>query len=171
MSKMDTLRSLIDSVPVCHRKIDYSITDLPVLLEKRNINLNPDYQRASVWTIEQKKKFMGSLLLDSTRIPCLWLNSPASVVRNSEVLDGKQRILAILGWLDNEYPAIFPNSDIEIFYRDLDSQMETYIDNHCIINIRFVNLDRNNAIKFYLNLNSGGTVHTDEELQRARDLL
>ena len=86
-------------------------------LEHNNANLSPSYQRGSVWTLEQKENFMGHLLSGGEVAPLIFQRVPDFA--DSEVLDGKQRTEAILGWLNNEFGARLLFDNKMIFYKDI----------------------------------------------------
>lgn len=132
---------------------------------------NPDYQRGYVWTLRQKELFMGSLLLDWKRIPPFWFNVIGGrfCPDRWEIIDGKQRLAAIFDWLDGKIDAVSIEGDRFTFEELKDSEAL------CIQSVRIkineVRLDRASVLRFYLQLNSGGAVHTKQELDRVRKLL
>ena len=68
---------------------------------KDRINTNPDYQRPAVWSKAQKQQLIDTII-QGYDIPKFYLKQTG---KNSyEVIDGQQRLRAIWGFLDNEYP-------------------------------------------------------------------
>lgn len=65
------------------------------------IDLDPDFQRRSVWNIKSKSKFIESLALGIPIPQILLAESPESR-NNYLVLDGKQRLLTIKEFFDGE---------------------------------------------------------------------
>ena len=149
---------------------DYDIRFLEGGLETWNIDTNPPYQRGHVWTDEQRSAFLGYWLQGGT-VPTLWAWEPPSKKEDSgearpELIDGKQRLTALLMWWHNEIAA---NVDGQmIFARDTNKRFRS----HHMIKLTFVRLEsRADVIRFYLRLNGGGTPHLPEELARVKALL
>lgn len=63
------------------------------------LDLNPPYQRGSVWGVERKRNLIRSLLM-GLPIGAVFLNS-RNIMEPDRVVDGKQRIEAILDFLSN----------------------------------------------------------------------
>lgn len=82
-------------------KAQYSILHLQILLKKRQeLVLNPDFQRHNVWKFKQKSELVESILM-GIPIPLVYLFEDQ--YGKKQVVDGKQRITAILDFLENEY--------------------------------------------------------------------
>jgi hypothetical protein len=77
------------SYPVDHYRM---LADQPDRLD-----LNPSYQRGSVWGVERKRNLIRSLLM-GLPIGAVFLNS-RDIMQPDRVVDGKQRIEAILDFL------------------------------------------------------------------------
>ena len=83
------------------------------------------------------------------------------------IVDGKQRLTAILMFLDNEFP-VFKEMDsdgIGYYAREFDM-----IPN----DVEFIINDlpsRELVLKWYLQMNEGNVAHTEEELDKVRQML
>jgi hypothetical protein len=77
---------------------DWTVGSLYGLLGKQ-IDLDPAYQRRSVWSAHAKSQFIESLML-GIPIPQILLASRTSKKNEFLVLDGKQRLTAIKEFLD-----------------------------------------------------------------------
>jgi len=65
--------------------------------------VNRRYQRKLVWTLEEKRKFINSIL-SGYPVPIILLAENRKGDRNLfEIIDGMQRLNAIMGFLENEY--------------------------------------------------------------------
>lgn len=143
-------------------------TTWPLLsLNKRRtqINTNPDYQRPSVWTKNQKQLLIDSILHDYD-IPKIYLHE---VDKNKyDVVDGQQRIRAIWSFYDNEYPLpkdADPINGIEIKnkrYSELEPEISDIIDTY---NLDFVILDKNDEEirEMFLRLQNGTSLKAQEK--------
>jgi hypothetical protein len=82
-------------------KAQYSILHLHTLLTKRKeLVLDPAFQRHNVWAPKQKSELIESILM-GIPIPLMYLFEDQ--YGKKQVVDGKQRITAILDFLDNKY--------------------------------------------------------------------
>ena len=139
-------------------------------------DLNPDYQRGAVWTKKQQSQFVG-FLLEGGQTPLIFLqfyqkqdNAPLGTKYwelQSEVIDGQQRLRAILDWMDGKIPAELTN-EREIWWKDLN---ECDINSLPTVKVAQLDIPRAERLRFYIRLNRGGTYHSDSEIQKVRDLL
>lgn len=87
-------------------------------IERKDVDLNAPYQRASVWTTSDQRELIHSLI-DGLPIPSIVINdrSRTRAVPVDEaqwvVIDGKQRVEALLAWYGGELtvPAAWFHSD------------------------------------------------------------
>ncbi len=92
--------------------------------ENRYLELNPPYQRGEVWGLIRKRNLIRSILL-GLPIPSIIINNRFDAGWGDgelAVIDGKQRITAILGFLDGKLgvPGEWFGVDSElVFYPDL----------------------------------------------------
>ncbi len=70
-----------------------------------NLNLNPPYQRKSVWSTDYKVYFIDTIL---NNFPCptifLQVEQSPSGITKYNVVDGKQRLLTVLEFIRDEFP-------------------------------------------------------------------
>ena len=68
------------------------------------IDMNPSYQRDFVWNMNEKTKLLDSIFhyIDIGQFALLRLNNPTSHLY--EIIDGKQRLNAILDFYENKFP-------------------------------------------------------------------
>lgn len=80
--------------------------------------VNRRYQRKLVWTIEEKRSFIDSII-NGYPVPLVLLAEvTAEKGKNLEIIDGMQRMNAIMSFIDQEF-------DIENKYFDLDTMADT----------------------------------------------
>lgn len=130
----------------------------------------PDYQRGRVWTPGQRSAFIGYML---SRAPL-----PAIVIRQvnatdgfrDEVLDGQQRLAAMVEWLDGDLPALHWRTGDPIWCK---SRQDCDALGSIVVPVLELPHDatRRDALEVYLALNAGGTPHTADELARVQALL
>ena len=81
------------------------VQDIRNLDNSGELNYSPWYQRRSVWTIPQKS-YLINTLIEKKPIPAIFLRYSLDLDRGKtvrEVVDGQQRIRAILGFCRNEF--------------------------------------------------------------------
>lgn len=139
----------------------------------QKLTLDPDFQRGHVWTLDQQVAYVEFCLRGGESGRTLYFNHPAYTQRPSpgcdldphEMLcvDGLQRMTAARGFLADKVPAFgYLASEWQGRLRIL----------QCRFDVRVNHLQtRAEVLQWYLQLNGGGTVHSQEELDRVRGLL
>jgi len=139
-------------------------------------DLNPDYQRGRVWTDEQAEAFMGHLC-EHGQVPLIFVqrydrqkNAPEGTDYLDlpvEVIDGQQRCRAIQRFVNGEIAAELTDGR-RLWFKDFNEIERRMLPN---VKIAYVDIDRRTKLRFYLRLNRGGTVHTEAEIAKVRELL
>lgn len=127
--------------------------------------MEPDFQRAHVWTRRQQEAFVEHVLRGGRNTVIRW-NCPgyhsATPHSTTVLVDGKQRLTAILKFLEDEIPAfgklaheyqdVIPvNAQLQFLVNDLNTREE--------------------VLQWYLEINQGNVAHTEDELDHVRNLL
>ncbi len=105
-------------------RVDYQslvIQDLINLDNSQELNLNPWYQRRSVWN-ESQKAYLINTLFERKPIPALYIRHSIDFEREKsikEVVDGQQRVRAILGFVRGDFRALNPALGYKVWYADL----------------------------------------------------
>ncbi len=73
---------------------DWTTETIVRQMDRKNININPSFQRRDAWTVDRKSTFIESLLL-GLPIPQLVLAESRSEKGSYIVIDGKQRLLTL----------------------------------------------------------------------------
>lgn len=166
-SQIKKLPPIYYTTDVSLKDIRYTIDHYQETQEKfgYKFELNPDFQRGYVWNTAQKSKYIEWLLMGGNSGKDIYFNHPGwqdDFIGDMVCLDGLQRLSACLEFVDGkvlayghylpEYTDRFPSS----------------------ITLRFNVLrlpTRKDILNWYLVFNSGGTIHSDIELNRVRQLL
>lgn len=153
------------SIDVSLRSLEGTIDDY---IEEMGLELNPDFQRGYVWNERQQELFVEHLLregvsgLDIFFNHTNWQNTSGSGDGWFVCVDGLQRLTACLGFLRNQVKAF------GCYYRDFEDKIPMMVRLRFHVN----NLEsRKEVLEWYLQMNSGGTVHSQEELDRVAGLL
>lgn len=135
--------------------------------EELGLQLNPDFQRGNVWSEQQQIAYIEYLIKGGKSARTVYFNHPGWMDSfNGEFVcvDGLQRITAIQRFVNNEIK-VFEHylneyEDSNIILRRLD----------VIVNINNLQT-RKEVLQWYIEFNSGGTVHSKEEIDRVKKLL
>jgi hypothetical protein len=97
--------------------------DFDVFLPTKGLNL----QRDLVWTVEQKSALIITILRDQKIPPIVVVQNDKdkSLKYNWQVIDGKQRMTTLFGYLKNEFPIIYEGT--EYFFNDLPEDCQRQI--------------------------------------------
>ena len=129
------------------------------------LDLDPEFQRGHVWTEEQQIAFVEFVLRGGVGSLEIKFNHPGwqgDFKGTMQLVDGKQRLTAVLKFLNNEIKAF------GTYYKDFTG----WVPHHAQL-IFMVNDLKTEAevLKWYLEINAGGTPHTKEELDKVRKML
>ena len=167
-----TFRAIRESTPFPVSSWEVNVTlgsierHLEHFAEPSGVDLDPDFQRAHVWTSEQQTAFVEYLVQGgpSARVIYFaadgWPRNESPVV----IVDGKQRLEACRRFMRGRLP---------IFGRRLGG----FDDDPRVLGLgsgfRFnvANVNREQTLRWYLALNAGGTPHADTEIAKVRELL
>lgn len=98
---------------------------------RKQINTNPDYQRPSVWTKNQKQLLIDSILRNYD-VPKIYLHEIDK--EKFDVVDGQQRIRTIWSFYDDEFPLAKDADNFNEYivankkYSELDESVKDVID-------------------------------------------
>lgn len=133
------------------------------------IDLDPDFQRGHVWNETQQIRYVEFILRggrsgrDILFNQSGWSNRGDSRGEPCVLVDGKQRLEAVRRFLRDEIPA----------FGTLKSGFEDKL-TMTGPNFTFVVNDlktRAEVLQWYVDLNAGGVVHSDEEIAKVRAML
>lgn len=128
-----------------------------------HFNFDVDFQRAHVWTEEQQSKFIEFILRGGTTTPILFNHQSWMSFTNSDdelvIVDGKQRLTALLKFMNNKLKVFggYRLSEITNIQWGLLPSITFNVNNL---------KTKEEILRWYLELNTGGTPHTKEELHR-----
>lgn len=132
------------------------------------IDLDPDFQRGHVWSKDKQIAYIEFALRGGTSAQDLYFNCPgysAGELGEYVLVDGKQRLTAVLDFLDDRVPVFGGHrfSDFADRLRALGNPSFRWRIN----DLR----TRAEVLQWYLDLNTGGVVHTKEEIGKVKRLL
>lgn len=131
--------------------------------EDHGVEFDPDFQRGHVWNDAQRTKYVEYLLRGGVSQRTIYWNQK-SIMDPIVLVDGKQRLTAVMKFFDGEMP-IFDGQYFKDFTGNF--RMLSYTLKFQINNLQ----TRRELLQWYLDLNDGGAVHSQDELDRVRGLL
>jgi len=170
---------LLSDIPQMTKSSVYA-TDVPLgmldsylkrQIEESGLELEPDFQRGHVWTPKQKTAFVEFKLRGGRSGREIYMNHTRWGNGASGgwyvLVDGLQRITTMLEFLRGEVKAF--GYTLEQF-RDHDI-LERSMEHHLSFRINVNDLKtREEVLKWYLEMNTGGTPHSPEEIARVKKL-
>ena len=135
--------------------------------EDIGLNLDPDYQRDHVWTREQEIRFVEWILRGGVSGRDIYFNSAgwmgvSNIASPLELVDGKQRLKAVLGFLRNEIPAF------GTLRKDYEGRLPREAE--FIVHINDLKTKKE-VMQWYVDMNAGGTIHTEAEIAKVREMI
>ena len=130
-------------------------------------NLSPDYQRDHVWTKAQASAYMEWILKGGRSGREIYWNHPnwaRGYKGTLELVDGKQRIKAVMDFFNNK---------IKVFgmkFKEFEGGSSGLWTNCLSFNIANFKT-RAEVLQWYIDMNSGGTVHKKAEIDKVRKML
>lgn len=136
--------------------------------------LEPDFQRGHVWNAGQRSRFVEALLRSTANCGILF-NCPGwerSGVPSGDIpdhtfqcIDGLQRLTAVRKFIAGEFAVFDGLTASNLHGTPFDPRR------YRVSASVFEFNNRADLLDFYIRLNRGGTVHSDEEMERVQKLL
>lgn len=130
------------------------------------LDMNPEFQRAHVWTEAQQRAYVEYALKGGSSGREIYFNCVGwqnSFKGPFVLVDGKQRLEAVLKFLRNEL-AVFDGN----YFKDFTGHLPTT----AAFNFNVNDLPTmKEVLTWYLEMNTGGTPHTKEEIDKVKTML
>lgn len=164
-------KTLFDDLTVT--TITSSLENFLDMYAEGEYDFDPEYQRGLVWTKEQKQAFIKALMIGKAEIQPIFIRNPKKREWRLEVLDGKQRLTAILEYVRGEfevegfYYKDLNSSDIRIFnYTPMVYTEIKYYDNK----VGLTAMPTEQKIELFLQVNGYGQHVSDEHLEKIKNM-
>ena len=151
--------------------IDERLTEWEQDKEYYSLQLNPDFQRGHVWSAEQRSKFVEFFLMGGVTGRVFYFNKPSwqgeakTGYDDFVCVDGLQRITSIRMFMRNEIKAF------DQLYKDFGQRARhARANSNLVFNINNLQT-KSEVLTWYLQMNTGGTIHTDQEINKVKELL
>jgi hypothetical protein len=144
--------------------------DDEVYLPTYRINLQRDYY----WSVEYQQELIWSIILDRPIPPISIVETYDEVL---QIIDGKQRLNAIKGYMNNHFPLIYNNT--LYYYRDLLTRGEDIawkireynISTHRVVEIDPNSISDRDKLEWFLFMNAVNVPQNPERIQELKYFL
>jgi hypothetical protein len=163
----------IQSGEVAMERVDYEsliIQDLLNMHKSDELNLSPWYQRRSVWTRPQKA-YLINTLFERKPIPSVYIRHHLDMESEKsikEVVDGQQRLRAIIEYAADQYPARHPEHKSPKNFRSLTpTERSKFLTTKIAVGY-LINADDSDVIEIFGRLNSISKSLNPQEKRNAK---
>jgi hypothetical protein len=130
------------------------------------LDLEPPFQRGHVWTLAQRSKYIEWILRGGWSGKDIFWNCPGwndgKPTHKIQCVDGLQRVTSVRMYLRDEVPA----------FGQICSQFGKIPCLHYNFRFHVAALkNQHEVLQWYIDLNDGGVVHTEEEIERVKQML
>ena len=153
-------------------KTQYRVTDFLDWRKQDSLNLNPPFQRRSVWKPDAKSYFIDTVVR-GLPAPIIYIREQTdlkSQTTKREVIDGQQRLRTVFGFIDNSFTVKkIHNSEIgNLCFKDLPIKIqETILSYEFSTHILPINVEDRDVLQMFARLNATGTRLNNQELRNA----
>ena len=175
----DDINSVEDNADLIVYSRDWTVATILNQIEQGNIDLNPGFQRRNAWNDTKRSRLIESILIGYP-IPEIVLAESKGKRNSFIVIDGKQRLLTIAGYKDNEKYKYWDRrnpktADLKskynaLSYDDLSSDTELLriFENSALRCTVISNYHSENSLyDIFYRLNAGSTKLSSQELRQA----
>jgi len=148
-------------------RVNVDFDHIPLLITRYSnlgCDFDPDFQRAHVWTTKQQIAYLEFRFRGGMSGQEILFNHPnwlGTYEGQMVMVDGKQRLEAVRRFLENEIQ-IFGN-----FYCDFTDHLPSV---GFVVAVNMLKT-RREVLQWYIDLNAGGTPHSEKEIERVRALV
>lgn len=176
---VDDINSVEDNTDLIVYSRDWTVATILNQIEQGNIDLNPGFQRRNAWNDTKRSRLIESILIGYP-IPEIVLAESKGKRNSFVVIDGKQRLLTIAGYKDNEKYKYWDRKNPKtaglkskynaLSYDDLfsDSNLLRIFENSALRCTVISNYQSENSLyDIFYRLNAGSTKLSSQELRQA----
>jgi hypothetical protein len=149
----------------------YRISDFLDWHREKRLELNPDFQRGSVWT-PAARTFLLDTILRQLPVPKVYLRTNINVTTKKsvrEVVDGQQRLRAILDFAEDKFSLSKRSEEFAgLRYSDLTPEQQEQFLSYPIAVDQLVNASTDDVLEVFARLNSYTVTLNGPEKRHAR---
>ena len=145
----------------------YLAQQMAIFQDEMNLDIDPDFQRDHVWTLDQQIKYIEYVLRGGTTGLDIYFNCIDWACMKSDsvfvLIDGKQRLNAVRKFMNNELKAF------GYLFKEFEDSIRMRMP-QLIFNVNDLET-RKDVLQWYLEINTAGTPHTVEEIEKVENML
>lgn len=149
----------------------FSISDFLTWNRQKQLELQPKFQRGTVWT-PQAQSFLIDTILRELPIPAVYIRTRIDAATQAsirEVVDGQQRLTAILAFAANELRMTSRSPEFAgMRYNDLIQDQKDNFLSYNISTVQLLNATDADVLEVFARLNSYSVKVTPAELRHAK---
>ena len=153
-------------------KLNYFQTSMGDIFGKAyhfGINFEPEYQREFVWDLEDKVSLIDSIFNNVHIGKFTFLHYDdqkwSETGFSYEIIDGKQRLRAILDFYEDRFT--YKGK----LYSELSHRDKNHFRDYPIMEAELHNLNREQILRYFIMLNTGGRIMAKEQIDKVRGML
>lgn len=153
---------------------NYAINDFITWYEADSLQISPKYQRNNnLWNHNQKSYFIDSILRDFP-IPPIFMREYIDFEKGKktirEIIDGQQRLRAIISFKANEYPIMAEHNEeyANMYYEDLPEDIKYEFLYKELLVQQVITSDDSKIYEIFVRYNSNSTPLNAQELRNAK---
>lgn len=176
MSKIVRFKDIPQFISDGNYQVNYPLHSLVKVIneevETMGLQLNPNFQRGHVWSEEQQISWLEYHLRGGKSGNIIYFNNPmwhsCREPKDCEYsdyvcVDGLQRITAIQRFIRNEI-TVFGS-----YYKEFEDGIRL-LNQTMTLCVNDLKTERE-VLQWYIDMNSGGTPHTDEEISKVKKMI
>jgi len=149
----------------------YNISDFIEWSQKKQLVLDPSFQRGAVWTASAKA-FLIDTIIGGFPMPQIYLRTSIDPIAKStkrEVVDGQQRLRAILEFTDDKFKTMAKTGAYPgLLYSELPLEIQEQILSYQLTAVQLINASEADVLEVFARLNSYSVKVTAAELRHAK---
>lgn len=144
-----------------------AISSLIIKSQCFGIESDVDYQRDYVWSLEDKQELINSIFQGIDIGKFVFVERKiTSVEKSYEILDGKQRLNAIMEFYENRFKFK------DVYFYELSKKDKNVFRNHSISSaVVKENITEKQKLNLFVRLNSFGKVMSKEHLEKVKEMM
>ena len=141
------------------------IGDIFSKVYKFGVNFEPDYQRDYVWDLEDKIALIDSIFNSVDIGKFVYIHKGYNEKYVFEILDGKQRIRAILDYYENKFA--FKG----LYFNDLSYRDQNHFEMYSISVAEVRDISREQILRYFVKLNKHGKVMDKLQIEKVERMI
>lgn len=145
--------------------LNKSVGGILLQFHRTGIDLDPEYQRGKVWTLEDKVSLIDSIFknIDIGKIAIIKRDfNSDKTIPHYEMLDGKQRYIALTEFYEGRF------TYKGLHFEELDPSDRSHFENYHIGMAETEELTRLQKLRYFLKLNTGGVAQDPGHMAEVR---